>query len=245
MRSRRNEASAPGICILGNSHIACLKSAWDALGTDRPPYRLTFFGSPGGGMRELTLEGDRLVPAVDRVKNDLRLTSGGLEAVPLADFAAFLLVGLGLHTPVRDRRLSQAVLGASLREPLDVTLMIRLARSIRSASDVPVFIAATPFKTRAARRQVMNALPPRAMAEALTALYTDVGLRFLPQPEATLKDVWATRDEFLKDAPRLQRANQGRGGQFDADQEVHMNTEYGKIYLQAFFESLALQGGVG
>jgi hypothetical protein len=242
---RRSDASARRICILGNSHIACLKAGWDAF-ADRPPYRLTFFGSPGAGMLELGLKNGKLVPTSDRLKNDLRLTSGGRKAVQLADFDAFLLVGLGMHIPARDRRLSQAVLGASLRDTLDATLMTRLARSIRTASAAPVYVAPTPFKTRAAqRRRLVNALPPPAMAKALTALYADLDLRFLPQPKATLKDDWATRDEFVKDAPRLESANGGQGGQFGAEQEVHMNAHYGRIYLESFFQSLASERSVG
>ena len=82
------------ICVLGNSHLGALKLGWDLIEGSYPGTELTFFGAPRSMMQDLVLEGTRLVPRTDKLTAKIRRSSGGLEAVEIEDYDAFILYGL-------------------------------------------------------------------------------------------------------------------------------------------------------
>jgi hypothetical protein len=228
------------LCIIGNSHVACLKSAWDALPRYHEEFDCAFFGSPGAGMNALYLEDGRLKAGTDKLRQDLRFTSGGQEAVRIGDYDAFLIVGVGFHTPSHDRRVSSAVLHAALRGMFGTTMAGRFASAIRIVTQAPVLICATPLKATAggSRRRSPALLEPAEVSGLLSSAYSAERFRFLAQPSSTLENPWATRREFVVDAPRLAHVEQKIGGRFTEGQNVHMNAEYGRLYLQSVFAAL-------
>jgi hypothetical protein len=107
------------VAVLGNSHLAAAKAGWEQISDRHPSRSLTFFGAPRDMMRELELAGDVLRPDSDRLRNKLRRSSDGLEAVLLPSYDAFILYGLEFGP----RRLLQLYrthrpMGFEWREPL-------------------------------------------------------------------------------------------------------------------------------
>lgn len=232
------------LCIIGNSHIACLKTAWDLMAQDRERLTCTFFGSPGGGMQELQRDGSRLRPASSKLKRDMKFTSGGKDIIRLDDYDAFLLVGLRFFSPVFDRRLSAAVSEAALRESFGGTLARRIAADIRGASSAPIFIGSTPrpLKAGVAAENDRCYMTAAEVSAALTRTFHSEGFRFVPQPAETMRSPWSTKAEFGTDAPRLDHTKAKVDAKFDRDDTGHMNTAYGRIYLEQFFEMLFANG---
>lgn len=227
------------ICIIGNSHIACLKTAWDGMAPYHRSHACTFFGSPGAGMADLELKDTRLVARTDKLKRDLAFTAEGEDCIRLSDFDAFLIVGLDFHVPVHDERLSAAVLDVALRDGFLGTMTHRIAAAIRSSSQAPVYITGTPFKARSGRQRPKGTLldPDRVIA-ALSRAFSAEDFCFVLQPAQTLQSAWSTKEEFATAAPRLAHSGEKINARFEHEQAVHMNAEYGRIYLESFFPLL-------
>ena len=101
------------VCILGNSHVACIKVAWDELGKSHTDYCLTFCAAPGRRLDAMELSGDHLVPSNPQLRRDILTTSGGRDSIAIRDHDAFCIVGLGFRFPVLDLSFSSAVVEAT------------------------------------------------------------------------------------------------------------------------------------
>ncbi len=82
------------IAVLGNSHLASAKTGWEQIKDRYPGHALTFFGAPKDMMNDLELAEDVLRPQTNRLRNKLRRSSDGLEAILLPSYDAFILYGL-------------------------------------------------------------------------------------------------------------------------------------------------------
>ncbi|MEM9062814.1 MAG: hypothetical protein AAGD13_20320 [Pseudomonadota bacterium] len=166
---------AARICVLGNSHLAAMKSGWDLISDHTDGYELTFFGAPKAMMDGLVLEGSKLVPQNDKLKVKLRVFSGGSEMVDLNAYDAFVVVGLQFG-PRRIAQLyrSHRPVGFEWREPLSDlapmaqredhvtavserlfldalvagltdTMAVRLIEDIQSVTERPIYLVSAPF----------------------------------------------------------------------------------------------------
>src|ERR1700748_2002214 len=84
------------ICVIGNSHTAAFKQAWD----NRAPavadgVSLTFFAARSQYLDTLVYEPGAFVSRDPELSERLRLTSGGKDRIDLADYDAFVLIGMG------------------------------------------------------------------------------------------------------------------------------------------------------
>lgn len=104
------------LCIVGNSHIGCLRLAWGDLAPTRPDLTVGFFGLPAGGLRALAPEADGRLGVTN--PDHRRLLAQVTGDVPLLDPMAwdgFVLVGLAVNLRQSDpalwpdRRLSAAL----------------------------------------------------------------------------------------------------------------------------------------
>lgn len=125
------------VAVLGNSHLAAAKAGWDQIKHRHPSRTLTFFGAPRDMMHDLELAGEVLRPDSDRLRNKLRRSSDGLEAVLLPNYSAFVLYGLEFGP----RRLLQLYrthrpVGFEWREPLpDLAPMERRPDRVQLIAD--------------------------------------------------------------------------------------------------------------
>jgi len=85
------------ICIIGNSHVACLKLAWEALqGEPRQSYKITFFGSKGDTLLNTYFEDGAIRSSRKLVNHFFKFLSNGQEKIIISDYNCFVLVGLGV-----------------------------------------------------------------------------------------------------------------------------------------------------
>jgi hypothetical protein len=151
------------VCVIGNSHIAAVKQAWD----NRAPkvssdLATTFFSAQVRLMEHLVLDGRVLVPTQDELAAKLRYTSGGTSVIDIDAYDAFVLIGSGFGVdllkfreiggtaahlaygpvePLMSERCYDAVMAAVLRD----SMAIRLIRTIRAIEDKPALIVAAPY----------------------------------------------------------------------------------------------------
>jgi hypothetical protein len=96
------------ICVIGDSHVACLKTGWDE-NSQKIPAGMTvdYFGAQSSMLRALDVRGSALVPVSDQLRNRLHAISGGKTEIETRHYDVFVIVGLGLNL----RRLMVPLLG--------------------------------------------------------------------------------------------------------------------------------------
>jgi hypothetical protein len=245
------------VCVIGNSHIACLKTAWDQTGSRHADVSITFFGAPQRMCQHLSLQNGRLISPDDELTTYLRQTSGGASEIALDEFDVFALIGLEfgplkamqvaervsyLDLDAGKPLVSRACFRQSVCDGLRKTIAVSVAQHIRAASTLPIVIVQTPHfaaKWRGSEdyRRDFASAPPHfwpALCETWRAcartVADDLTSDLLFQPPQTIVDAFFSDPRMTKDAIRLSTDAKPEKG----DHQVrHMNAEYGKIMLEA------------
>ncbi len=233
------------VCIIGNSQVACLKAAWDATRGDTPGVEMTFFATFGESHKHLEIEGRRLVPRSAVVRDQILYTAGRDEIVA-SDYDVFLVCGCGTDLLPVDARVSSNVLRTTVRDILTTSLAYRLAAMLRSISDAPIYIIASPLKDeRTAPSAPAEYVPYTAVFPLLTEALDIAGTRLLAQPEQTITGGHFTKFEYSKDAVHLATREGLEGKLYRDDETGHMNTAYGIIRLRDFFDAVSASARPG
>ena len=229
------------ICVLGNSHAGCINLGWQRCKSRSPEINLTFFASPGGlgGLNALSLEGTTLQPKSDPLRESLRFTSGGLTAVDLLAFDAFLLIGLGFSIPDIGIGLSESVVKATLADSYLCSNSFRLASYIRGVTRVPVFVFHTPqpaFRPSSARDEGLLAYD--SVFKQLVSDPLNMSLSFLQQPHETFADTWFTQRHLSVGSRKLNIGDADSQVEHDEKDSIHMNADFGEIVIKHFLTQL-------
>lgn len=251
------------IAIVGNSHLAALKLGWAELARAYPSVELVFFGARSTAMKHLTVQGRRLVSTDDDTRQDLRFTSNGLEAIVPDDFDALLVYGLALDVHVFSQVLTRHALydrADDVRRTVSLScfteicenrarrcLLHKIATQIRSISAVPLFVSPSPFPSRncavvdQTKWQVLvdnhSPLLHQGYYDGIRRLCGPLSAVFAPQPGDTVVDSIFTDAQFSQGSVRL---TEGLALRHSADDVIHMNQAYGRLFLT---EALALIAG--
>lgn len=227
------------ICIISNSHAACLMDAWSDVSAAHPGVEATFFASPAGGLASLTVQGDRLVTPRKYVSNFLKQTSGGQEAIAPSDFDACLVFGLRLDVPALEVQLSHAVVRQCCEDAVAVSVNRKICEMIRSISPLPVFSAHTPMP--AASETDGERVAYEALFPLLRTPVEAEGAVFLKQPAATVATAFGTLREYSRGSRKLLLGSEP-AQQHDQDEPRHMNAVYGHVFLMTFLDVLESSG---
>ncbi|MEM7213092.1 MAG: hypothetical protein AAF479_14585 [Pseudomonadota bacterium] len=163
------------LCVLGNSHLASMKSGWDQIETQYTDMVLTFFGAPKAMMDDLSLDGNSLVPGNEKLKGKLKMFSDGSESIDLDAYDAFVINGLQFgprrlaqlyrthrslsfewREPLKDlapmssreepvTMISERLFNDALVAGLTDTMAIRIIDMIRDVTEKPIYLVAAPF----------------------------------------------------------------------------------------------------
>jgi hypothetical protein len=237
------------VCVIGNSHTACLKLAWDDLKVRFPSISLTFFAARKSGVSELQPTPDGvLVPTSKRLSQALMHTSGGQSVIDLRRYDLVLVVGLTSGYP-RYGYFSHAVARQAMLDHIPTTAAFETVQKIRSVSDIPIFLAHQPlFKENDGdqddegipilSKESDGLMPYRRIIEAINdGLFRGLGARFLDQPAQTITKCFYTRSEYGTNSVRL---DLGDGNEESDDDRTHMNARFGDIYLSTHLRAIAL-----
>lgn len=246
------------ILVIGNSHMAALRSAKDRIAAAYPMLDITYFGVPGNRFNasDVGLDGVFRTAADDPKARRMAKKINGRADIDLQQFDNVLVVGprfrlmrvlrMTERTEVAewargngDRLVSEAFFDAGLR---------RLAQdgadevAVQFATSHPITVAAAAFPTE----DVLQGGPfhDRLLAEvsghihcgrifrryqkAVHDALLNNGLRYLPQPDETLAGPFLTNRAFATEATDL------RDGDRPVADKRHMNAEYGFLLFQAY-----------
>jgi hypothetical protein len=246
------------IAVLGNSHIASLKLAWEKLKLNYPNLELVFFGARGRDLLHLKVENARLIPTRAKTEEQILFTSGGLHCLDTQAFDAFLVYGpyhvegflaftdtfkVGNFADSKRRTLSLSCFAQLCHDRLQESLLFQLVAQTRSANAAaPIFVAPAPFPgdncldEAASKWRVFASGDCASMQagyyEGLRSVFSPFNAEFLPQPEHTIINSLFSKRNYAKGSVRL---TAGLATQHPSDNYWHMNQAYGEIFLTEAF----------
>ncbi|SEN55564.1 hypothetical protein SAMN04489859_100985 [Paracoccus alcaliphilus] len=229
------------LCVLSNSHSAALKLAWDEMSADHPDIALTFFAARGGRIGKLQVRGDELVPLDDILADQIALTSGGKRSVRPNDYDAFLVYGYGkaqLKGGGAARFSSAFADRVTIERARKRLLSERLLIRLRKITDKPVFICPCPLPTQQDGKSAPRLKDYHDEMDLLQrVVFSPLSATLVPQPAETILDGSATRPEYGEGSVRLRVPGEGLAAH-DSGERLHMNKEYGRVWLTHFLPLL-------
>jgi hypothetical protein len=81
--------------MVGNSHLAALKSGWKQIGEEFSDVSITMFGAPGSSFFDVDVRDGQIVAGSEKAAASFEQT-GGTATVPVEDFDAVVVVSAGL-----------------------------------------------------------------------------------------------------------------------------------------------------
>jgi hypothetical protein len=238
------------ICIIGNSHIACLKMGWDNLSSEYSDIAVDFYGARAQSLNRVHLEGRCVIPDDDGIARAFVLSSG--QAYLDADLYDFIFVvgaGLSLHRVVdfygnfrsddhrRDGRylLSSAAFAAAAFGLLDKTSTIHILKLLKAISAENVLVYPNPLPGEG-----LLGMPGRAnwhqmienddtesilsIFEAYIENLIEQGIAIRRQPSDTLQSPIFTQSQFSAGYPAI-------------TDDVHKNCSFGRIIMRDILSS--------
>jgi hypothetical protein len=251
------------ICVIGNSHLAALKLGWDAIKPEFSGIDLTFFGSAGAHIRELTVA-DGLLITTDRVLlRSMQDLSGGLSQIDPGCYDRFLVCGMEFSVsqvmrvaakfrpeshardnrhPISDECFRLSVIGC-LRE----SLMIQTVEKLRQITDKPIAALPTPMRSDEDQRPVLRHIQTNGDDEKIAAAFTDAArhvatefnVRLFLQPGDTLANCLQTKAVYRQGSVRLRAGLNVESAQGDYR---HMNKAYGELVLRSILSGWDTDG---
>lgn len=224
------------VFVLGNSHVAALKLAWDDLASEYPETSVTFFAARADATRDVTVDNGRLMAGNTTLREQFALTSGGPSHIDPNDFDAVVCYG-GLSVSLRRAEVDSFSSGFARKSLLDRTyssLMFTHVGRLREITEKPVFAAFAPLRAPSSgfvRTALMSMREACDLVqnEALNALKATV----LCQPQCTLLDAYTTKPEFSVGSVQLTEIQKSTGAHSDGELS-HMNKSYGEIWLREY-----------
>ncbi len=247
------------VCVIGNSHLAAVKLAWDEHARDYPHISATMFGSPRASLRQTRVKAGKIVPTSDIVTKNFRWTAK-TDDIDLAAYASFHIVACQISTwqmfnayrrfgyfELKSRRahlVSKDSFRQGARERLAGATGLHLARLIRKGSGAPIQLCKQAFPSEACvenpRKFPHDDIIKNGDIEELidlhdqivADLFKDLDVEIVPQPSVTVARPGLTKRIYSDNSVRLREGLSKTHGENDY---LHMNGLYGAEVLKQMF----------
>jgi hypothetical protein len=240
------------VAIVGNSHLAALKLAVQRNGFSHERLDIDFWGLPGPDFDSITCSAGLL--QTPRKSFVLHISDGLYESLPVRDFDAIVLHGVGLN--VSDyllslrkasehlRCYSSAFLEDGLRSCIENVPSWNLVRSLRAEFDGRLLMSAMPLSSEDGTKFKDISVADDELArlnDHIGAVLGKMGVEYVPQPPDTILDGKYTKREYSLDSVRLAAKLCYK---HPDDDYIHMNERYGSLVLRALGTRLSAPSSV-
>ncbi|MCP8893382.1 hypothetical protein KYK29_00455 [Shinella daejeonensis] len=221
------------VCVIGNSHVACVKRAWDDIRHEQPGVELTFFAARGRALQFLEVAGRVLAAGDERLRENLVFTSGGRAEIDPEEYDFFLLFGLGFQLPGIASFTSSAAASQASAGSFDRSLNCKIAGLLRQVTDKDIFIGHNPQWAKNAEKAYHEGVYDIAFGLVRSAV-RERGFTLVRQPAQTIVDGWFTEPALSAGSLRLDVSGKVAGEAHRQKDVSHMNVTFGKIWLTEF-----------
>jgi len=230
--------------VLGNSHVASLRSGWDQISDAYPQHSYTFFAARGFLISKLELEDNMLIPKSLELFNSFTYTSGGQGKIDLNEYDLFLIYGLDFNVPILDARDSSGLLKALFSDIYQASLTFDLAKKIRGVVSVPIYIGHIPLEACNPNFTVgfpENCLSYENCIEKMQSAIEIPNVTLSKQPLVTRYGEYNSKQEYSKGSRRLDIGDRISNQLHPVDDFMHMNGQFGALWMEDFLANLAYE----
>ena len=223
------------LCVLGNSHVASLKSAWDEISSQAEfsDVSVTYFANTRQSMKALRVQDGKLVPRTERLKEGIRYTSNGLTEIVPEDYDVFLVYGGRFRVHVVDvQSFSDAVIESWITDSIESSSSIDNCRKLREITDKPIFVGHDPLMALKREELVANETTRYEDVVGLNQkhVFDSLECTVLSQPENTIYKGQFTKQEYSSGSTSL-TISDDRLDELHSHTDVwHMNSVFGQLY---------------
>lgn len=239
------------IAVIGNSHVGAIKSAWDKIEHKYPQIKLTFFAARSRNMEFVRIEKGKLVPYRSRTESSMEFTSGGKKVIDPDEYDAFLLYGLRArpYMPDLTQHFSEQAHAAALADLRKSQALLRLLKLTRRITKKPIFLGEHPLPiahesaSNKGRMYKEKGVHDYHFGASLSARFfkDQYNATLIMQPAETIERNQFTAEIYAKESERLQIGRENDTLVDGPEDLVHMNSEYGKLWLENLIpEALAI-----
>lgn len=231
------------ICIIGNSHVGALKRAWDSFSDTA--IEIDFFAARGAHLRDLAVKGKVLAPTTRSLKSALKFTSGGRSRIDPKRYDYFLIYGAQAKHLIINRvnYYSKAVILDTLKDHVQPTVSFGIITKLRSITEKKIYVGHHPLI--AAKAEIEKKISHEYI-EGITDLnrhvYNTLNCEIIAQPSETIVNGHFTDPVYTKGSKRLSVGNKRDDQPHSDNDRTHMNENFGKIWLENFFERVLKAG---
>jgi hypothetical protein len=247
------------ICVIGNSHVGCLKLAWNQACEQHPSTKLTFFAAPGQSAKDLIVTPTKITPGTHSLRKHFAMTSKSSGEIELDEFEVFLIVGLLPTVPLAanlalsyapdtlsdvrsDYRVSEGLFIETLVHSYRATVSFQIARLIRTpqhrrrvyicADPLPSEQIAKAFENWSTLGTSRNGAALKQLSDQAALLAAGDEFNLVRQPQSTSVNGLFTKDFYCTGSVRLDEKAHRENDYF------HMNTEFGLEILNTVLGKL-------
>lgn len=238
------------ILVIGNSHIASLKNGWELIKDEyHSQFSLSFLGARRDGIATLQTDQGILYSNDKTVTNSFVYTFGQ-ETVNLTELApdAILMYGMNMYFPhrfiaeCRQNSYSTAVQRVAFQDMLKHTWAYQIIAKIKKIYTGRVF-ASIPFRAGNADEKMTDGDGAYPLEElnifANAYFFNTIGIEYITQPISTLNlSTMATLVKYSKGSTRLAVGFENDNEQHSTRDTVHMNADFGALFLRDLFVRL-------
>lgn len=201
---------------------------------------IVFFADRGLGMKEMGVDGGKLVPETERLKKSLEFTSGGKGVIDPEEYDMFLVYGVGARgffiNP--NKHYSSAVIEQAANDHVFGGLSFELVKNIRMVTDKKIYVGHAPLPARKRREFAVHR--PDAYLHGLNLInemvFSRINAQMINQPLGTIVNGRYTDLEFSKGSKRLSIGTRDDGNEHPDTDCAHMNDEFGSAWMTSFLK---------
>lgn len=223
------------ICLIGNSHIACIREAW----SEKKDLNITFFGSHGRSIENTENIDGKIYATKENVRKNFKLTSCGKEFIDLERYDAIIIHGLmprprGYLSFVKEKTGSIYYSSriTELANPYRRSVCFYLVNEIRKTSSIPIFSSSSPNLASPKPYTIIDKNVFDDIQETIRDILKVEDVNYLSQHPETVLHYIHTKEKFTKESRRLDVHNISGACLHPGDDREHMNKEFGAFYLE-------------
>lgn len=255
------------ICVLGDSHLAAFKLAWDELkGMWQANTELEFYGIAGADfISKVFLEDRCLVPKTEGGKRSFYNTSGGQEKLDISSYDAAIIVGLDCKinylsdvftthktydmppssSSYNNHVISLSCLTQVSMDSIRHSSMFQIAGLIRSIVEIPIYVVPCPLPSVECLNDTSvksYSLSLNACESVLSCYYKSISDICNIHCAIFIPQPISTIERFIFTRNTFSRGSVRLGGNLKTmhpdNDYAHMNKEYGKVYLKSILQAM-------
>ena len=237
-----SENTMDKVAVIGNSHVAALKLAYEE-NISNFDFQIDFFAARGKGIKNLVAEKNFLIPTDEKLEKDFLHTSSGLRKVDISSYKDIFIVGSQFYIPQYLKRGTSKMIREQVFDRIwsqsSASIVFNLIRT--QCQKTNVFLLPCPMRALSENEEDFSSSRDLSYEEKFDFFESYLNfpsLSFCKQPDNTLLNSNFTLNTMSRNSFALTASHEVDDRQHPASDVYHMNSDYGLSLLEKYFKNV-------